>query len=604
MQSNVIKYHVTLENLAEHTLKIDMQIELTDAVNKLVLSLPAWIPGSYMIRDFAKNLHQLTFSDPSSDASQNIELNQIDKQTWQISSDTLRRQFTLSYRIFAFDLSVRSAFIDDQYSFFNGTSTFLYTPDIREIQHIVTIDKDSFSQHGNNTRIATSMPQLNDSQEQFNCDSYHQLIEHPFLIGQFQQSVFKYKNVNFYLVFTGNNHIDLDTLERDLKPIIDHHITLFGEFPCDDYRFITLISDNGYGGLEHGSCTILHYNRGDLTSPFYVNQLPSEGYQQFLALCSHELFHTWHVKRIKPEKLHNTDLSKEVYTPQLWIFEGFTSFYDDFSLAKSKLISPEQYLKVLENNFNRLLKNSGRHKQAVDTSSFEAWSKFYQQTPSSINHITSYYNKGGIIAMCLDIHLMKISNGEVCLDDVMSTLWQQHGKTLIGTKDDVIESICNQKFNLDIHEFIETAVHSIKDLDYASLLENIGLELQLVANSSVKQGCKDGGALQYDIGATYIEKNNFLTIKQVYSDRAASQSGLIIGDIIIAVNKLRCTEKQFINSLYQCQLGDTMLLDVLRDGRLIELNFVVAPAIPDSCNIKVVNKTRYHDWLYRSHTKG
>lgn len=593
----VIEYQVKVANASQHLFKVSMKVSLpNNDTYSVIAALPAWIPGSYMIRDFSRNLHSLK----SNDADINIK--QIDKQQWEITCATQRNitAFTLHYLVYAYDLSVRSAFINDEYAFFNGTSIFLCIRDFETLTHNVLIAEDQDSLLPN---IVTAMPRSTTMKRAFFADDYFELIDHPVLIGQFEDYYFDVQGYRFHVVFTGLHNFDFARIERDLTKIIEHHIALFGEFPCKEYWFITLVCNQGFGGLEHLASTVLQYSRFDIPA-LGDAEIMSKEYQQFLSLCSHELFHTWHVKRIKPSIMHQPNLFEEVYTPQLWIYEGFTSFYDDLSLARTGLINPQQYLQILNESITRLIRNPGRLKQSASASSFEAWNKFYKQDAGSINHIVSYYNKGAIIAICLDITLRQLSNDKVSLDDIMRQLWHDYGSKNIGTDDDVILDLCKHKYDIDLSSFLHIATLSTMDLPLPTLLQSIGLTLHFRACHHFKdKGGTSALHTNFDIGAVLTSVDKHLKVVSIQENRAASIAGLQVDDNIIALNKWQCDESRFMQVLNRGNLGESLPVDVIRDGRLITLSFPLFPAVPDTCEISVNDMSVFEKWLTISSPK-
>ena len=586
-----IEYKVKVANASEHLFEVTMKVTLPNNDRlSVVAAMPAWIPGSYMIRDFSRNLHSLQTNDAD------INIKQIDKQQWEITCTTKSQitEFTLHYLIYAYDLSVRSAFINDEYAFFNGTSVFLCIREFEYLSHKVIIGDDQDTLLPN---ITTAMPRAKTNKHTFCSADYYELIDHPVLIGKFEDYYFDIQGHRFHIVFTGQHDFDFPRIEKDLTKIIKHHIRLFGEFPCKEYWFISLICNQGFGGLEHLSSTVLQYSRFDIPSVGDA-EIMSKEYQQFLSLCSHELFHTWHVKRIKPSIMHQPNLFEEVYTPQLWIYEGFTSFYDDLSLARTRLISPHQYLQILNETITRLIRNPGRLKQSVSMSSVEAWNKFYKQDAASINHIVSYYNKGAIIAICLDITLRQLSNNKVSLDDVMRQLWLQYGHKNIGTSDDVILRLCQREYDIDLSSFLHLATLTTMDLPLPTLLQSIGLNLTFRASHHFKdKGGESALSANFDIGAVFASLDKSLKVISIQENRAASIAGLQLEDTIIALNKWQCDESRFMQVLNRSTLGETLPLDVMRDGRLITLSFKVLPAVPDTCEISVSNMSAFEKWL-------
>jgi predicted metalloprotease with PDZ domain len=589
-----VKYELTVINTSQHLFEIKMHVDLSvltkQSIKSLSVAMPAWIPGSYMIRDFSRNLHGL--SSPQG----KLKITQQSKQDWLIEhqDQTSLENFSLHYQVYANDLSVRSAFINDEYAFCNGTSVFLCIKNHEFVVHEVVISQVHDLLLPN---IVTSLPRSNNTSTSFVAQDYFELIDHPFLLGKFEDYCFDVLGHRFHLVFTGEHDFDLPRMERDLSPVIEHHIALFGEFPCDEYWFITLVCENGFGGLEHLASTVLQYSRFDLPRVGDGEQLNKE-YQQFLSLCSHELFHTWHVKRIKPKIMFEPNLYAEVYTQQLWIYEGFTSFYDDLSLARAQVISPVQYVQILNESITRLVRNPGRLKQSAGESSFDAWTKFYKQDAGSVNHIVSYYNKGAIIALCLDITLRQQSNNKVCLDDVMRSLWKLYGTRQKGTSDQVIVELCQSEFGIDVGSFLYVATQTPIDLPIPTLLQSIGLKMKMRASHHFQdKGGPSTGQASFDIGGVLTMTDKLLKVTSVQDYRALSECGVLVGDTIVALNKWQCDEKRFLQILQHSKIGALMPLDVIRDGRLLTLNFRVHEAIVDTCDIAIENSSLYYDWL-------
>ncbi|WP_395343827.1 M61 family metallopeptidase [Ningiella sp. W23] len=624
MTSHYITYQITPIDVNEHLFEVLMHAQLPEFVDdKLIVSLPAWIPGSYMIRDFARNIIQIDVQE------QDLALKKLDKQTWQLNlTDTAKESFrsvTLKYRIFAYDLSVRSAYINHEYAFFNGTSTMLQVNGHESLPHYMQLlgteqtqswkiatampclnydaNTGTFTELAANVQLsAASLPDaLNPNAPAYLSDNYDMLIDHPVLMGNLCMQSFEVLGVTFNVVFTGEETMDLARICEDLKPICEHHIKLFGECPVKEYWFMTLLCANGYGGLEHKSSTVLQFARFDLpmAGDSSVNDDKSEQYQQFLSLCSHELFHTWHVKRIKPYMMVTPDLSQESYTPQLWIYEGFTSLYDDLTLARTSLISPLDYCQILGKSFTRLMRNPGRHLQSISESSFDAWTRFYKQDASSTNHIVSYYLKGSLVALALDITLRQQSNSKYCLDDVMRILWEQAGKQETGTLDDVISKICKTHFSLDIESFLHVAVSTTMDMPFNSIVNGIGLTLHMRAreHNDDKGGKPVKQPLTRDIGAQFEQQSNGLKVTQVLASSAAAQSGIQLNDVIVASNGFKANYSLMTRQLANTKLGSAVKLHVMRDEQLIEINLIAKPPALDTCYLTIEDEGVFKQWL-------
>nr|WP_136252397.1 PDZ domain-containing protein [Ningiella ruwaisensis] len=609
-----ISYHIAPINLSEHIFAVDMMIVLPheEAKSSLTLRLPAWIPGSYMIRDFARNIIEVSCSES------NISILKKDKQTWELTHKQGNniQQVLISYRVFAFDLSVRSAYLNHEYGFFNGTSMCLNVKGFEKLPHYVQLAFDQCNVDIHHWDCVTAMPISKNALNEFDnkltqyCNpDYDTLIDHPVLLGELCKKQFVQSGVTFHVVFTGKETMDLSRICEDLKPICEHHIQLFGESPVDEYYFMTLLCERGFGGLEHKGSTVLQFSRFELPFPNESFQDAStaskqkaklpEGYQQFLSLCSHELFHTWHVKRIKPKMMVMPDLSQESYTPQLWIYEGFTSLYDDLTLARTGIIDPQQYCEILGQNFTRLMRNPGRHLQSISESSFDAWTRFYKQDANSINHIVSYYLKGAIVALALDITIRQQTQNTHSLDDVMRVLWHEYGKEEIGTLDSVIDTICAEKLGINISSFLHVAVNTTMDLPFSSMINSIGLSLHMRTRSSNtdKGGKAAETALKHDIGASFTQEPLGLRVNQVLAGSAAAKAGIQLNDVIIACDKFKADIGLLYRQLNAKAESDCILLHLMRDHQLIELPLVLEAGVMDTCYLSIDDSARFEQWL-------
>ncbi|QPG04311.1 M61 family metallopeptidase [Salinimonas marina] len=601
-------YTLAIDSVSDHTFAVSVCVP---ARSKPVttLTLPAWIPGSYMIRDFARHIIKINAVRESGEA---VPLEKCDKQTWQYHCPN--QTVIINYTVFAFDLSVRSAYINDQYAFCNGTSVFLQIQGLENAPLTLSVDKPptaawqihtSMPQDDNPTpaeqRLQTASPNNGHTPGQWHycCESYAELIDHPLFIGIAQSQCFTVDGIEFEVLFSGDAPVDIERICQDLKPICQHHLSLFEKpYPIERYVFMTLLSDTGFGGLEHRSSTALLYPRFDLPLPNEHSTRP-DGYITFLSLCSHELFHTWNVKRIRPQVLIQPDLQREVFTEQLWIYEGFTSFYDDLTLARTGLISADKYLEIVGQNLTRLLHGGGRHVQSAAASSFDAWTRFYKQDASSVNHIVSYYTKGGIIAMGLDLLIRRQSDNQYSLDTVMKHLWNDYGKDEQGTPDDVIATLCKDKLNIDVGDYLDRVVYGTEDVDLSQWLDDIGVCLQYRTklNSADKGGTNVGNnGHPHLLGATVKTAPMGVAVVQVNTDTPASEAGLHINDVLLAVDNFVVNEnllQRLLNTTTQAQIR----LTVVRDGRLLELSLPVREASLQACYFTIEDRQKLQHWL-------
>ncbi|MFQ3190883.1 MAG: putative metalloprotease with PDZ domain [Paraglaciecola sp.] len=590
-----IHYHVNVSSIAGHVFDVSLRIENPDE-NGQILTLPAWIPGSYMIRDFAKNI--ITVS-AKNDAGQEISIQKLDKQTWQVQA--VSTMLTIHYQVYAFDLTVRGAYINDEMAFFNGTNMFLAVVGQTDQPCGLTLQK-SLQPDISHWKVATTMPSKMQATHAFGeywANDYEELIDHPVLMGEFDILPFSASGVEFELILTGGHQADLKRITKDLTKVCQHHIELFADTPpIKRYQFITLLTDNAFGGLEHISSTALMYSRNDLPSVSDSERM-TDGYRVFLSLCSHEFFHTWHVKRIKPQELFRATLDKEQYTEQLWIYEGFTSYYDDFSLLRCGLINQSEYLKVVSQNLTRLIRNKGRLKQTITESSYDAWTKFYKQDESAINNIVSYYNKGAVLAMCLDLLLKNKTDGHSSLDDVMRHLWIQHGKCNIPTPADVVQKFVDTELKLTLKDFFQSALYSTEELPFIELLEKFGVKCHFSPRENLedKGGVITTSPIKIEFGAQIKAQEIGVQIIQVTEQTAAYESGLHVGDVLIAIDKWVVSKENLIAQLNYLSIGQTAQLSVIRDKKLKQLTFLANTAPSDTIALEVINQEQFTNWL-------
>lgn len=502
------------------------------------LSLPNWILGSYLIRDFSKHINSLTVYN---DQQQPLALSTVDKSTW--SFESTGETVTVSYEVYAWDLSVRGAHFDESHGFFNGTSVFLCVDGQRNLPCSVEIQANEFSKE-NSWKVATGMPVKKVDSFGFGLyqvDDYDSLIDYPVELGTFKEIKFEACGIPHRVALTGLFELDEARLKADLIKICETEIKLFGEpAPMDDYLFQVMVTGSDYGGLEHRNSTALMCSRDDL--PYIGMTEPSDGYLQFLELCSHEYFHTWNVKRIQPEVYQLSNLQEPVYTNQLWWFEGITSYYDGLILLRAGIIDQTRYLKILAEQMTRVYRMPGRFKQSVAESSLLTWTKFYQQDENAPNSIISYYTKGSLIALGLDLTIRQQTSNKKSLDDVLLHLWRHYGSKGVGLKEFEIEQICSQVSGIDLTEFFDAYLYGTQDLPFETLFEvmNVKFEQRRPTSLADKGGKSSEPLLLTHLGVNLVDtEHQTVKITHVWQNQPAYHAGLAAGDEIIAINQLK-----------------------------------------------------------------
>lgn len=549
---------------------LEVSIEIPEPIQPVQsLRLPNWIPGSYLIRDFAKNINDLKVL---SKRNQEIELEVVDKSNWQFSTD---QAVTICYQVYAWDLSVRSAHFDQTHAFFNGTSTFLEVVGQSDKECQVEIVEADFA-HQSNWKVATGMPAIDIERNGFGyyrAENYQALIDYPVEIADFTEIEFEANGIPHKMVLTGHFELDKARLKKDLIKICETELNLFGKpAPIDNYLFQVMVTGSDYGGLEHRNSTALICSRNDLPYPGMTEA--TDGYLQFLELCSHEYFHTWNVKRIQPKVYQESDLQTPVYTNQLWWFEGITSYYDALILLRAEVIDLKIYLKLLAKQLTRVYRMPGRFKQSVSESSWLTWTKFYQQNEDAPNSIISYYTKGSIIALALDLTIRSKTEANKSLDDILLYLWENYGKVGKGIEDGEIEAICSQVSGIDLTDFFNKYLFDSQDPPLAELFAEFDIEFSLNAPISLEDlGGQDGeqNSIATFIGANVSQVNNGLKLTHVWNQQAAYHAGLSAGDVIIALKNLQIsTKSQLEQLLNRSRPGDRISCHYFRRDELYQ----------------------------------
>ncbi|MES2919403.1 MAG: PDZ domain-containing protein [Pseudomonadota bacterium] len=565
------------------------------------LRLPNWIPGSYMIRDFSRHLGPISVVDG---AGQPVPLIRSGKSDWRCAPAT--GPLTVHYSVYAWDLSVRGAHLDQSHGFFNGTSVFLEVVGQQDQPHRVDIE---CPEGVAGWEVATSLARAAATPEwgfgAYLAGSYDELIDHPVEMGTFSRARFSACGVPHDVVVSGRHRADLERLCRDLEPLCAAQIRFFGEpAPFARYVFLVTAVGSGYGGLEHRASTALLCSRDDLPQPGEP-AAPGERYRTFLGLCSHEYFHSWNVKRIKPAAFLPYDLTAETVTPLLWAFEGFTSYYDDLFLVRAGLITPEAYLELLAQQVTRHLRTPGRLRQSVAESSREAWTKYYKQDENSPNAIVSYYVKGALVGLCLDLLLREKSGDQVSLDTLMQRLWAEFGQTGRGVGEDDIQRLAAELCGDSLAAFWAQALDGTDELPLAELLVARGLDWTLraaegAADSGGKPGSGDGRARAW-LGAKVGGGEAGALLQHVFTGGPAQAAGLSAGDMVIAADGLKVSGASLDKGVGSRVPGEVLELHAFRRDELMRFSVTLAAAPADTCVLALAaeagRRSRAEAWI-------
>jgi len=563
---------------------------------RLRLAMPAWCPGSYMIRDFARTIVRI---DAQDGRGRSIALTKCDKQTWNlVPGQGCTAPLSVRYQVYAWDFTVRSAHLDCTHAYFNGPSLLMRVDGLADGPCRIDLQPPPGERY-RDWRVATSLRTLAAEPWGFGsyqAQDYADLIDHPVEMGHFAVATFTVRAVPHALVISGRQRCDLERLGRDLARIAEQHAALFGELPLDRYFFLATAVGEGYGGLEHRFSASLLCTRDDLSPPAAgrPQAAPGEGYRRFLGLCSHEYFHLWHVTRIRPAALMAGDLSAEVHTRLLWAFEGITSYYDELALARSGCIAVEAYLQLLAETISRVMRTPGRLLQTLAESSFDAWTKFYRPDDNAPNASVSYYAKGALTALALDLTIRQGTEGRVSLDDLMRALWERHGRTGVGVPERGVEALAAQVSGLALDGFFAQALDRTTDLDLAPLLAGVGVAMRLRPAA----GPKDLGG--FVTGFTPVVAAPTLAlrlcagsgdavIQNVLSGGAGERAGLAPGDLVVAVDGLRVTAENLERRVAAAGADGGIRLHLFRRDELLELVADPQPAVADTCELMLLD---------------
>lgn len=577
------RYAIRPAHPAAHRFELSCTVAAPDPAGQR-FALPAWIPGSYLIRDFARHIVAIR----AQAGDQPVRLTKIDKQTWQAAALKTNVSLTVTYEVYAWDLSVRGAHLDETHAFFNGSNVFLRVIGQEDLPCHVDIQPPQGRPY-EDWRLASSLVPARGEKlgtrghgfGVYRAANYDELIDHPVEMGHFSLARFEACGVPHEIAITGHHDCDMTRLSADLKRVCEWQIGFFGEPPpMLRYVFLVTAIGEGYGGLEHRSSTALLCSRHDL--PHHGMQGMSEGYRRFLGLCSHEYFHLWNVKRIKPAAFIPYDLNGENYTALLWAFEGITSYYDDLALLRSGVITLKDWLELTAKAISTLRRTPGRQRQTLAESSFDAWSKFYRPDENTPNAVVSYYLKGALVALAFDLTLRSRTQGVVSLDDVMRVLWQRYGETGTGVGDDDIRLIAEELSGLNLKRFFAEAIHGTGELPLKKLLAPFGITLAWEQ------------AKLPSLGAKIASEGSEVRLATVFDGSAAQHAGLSSADLLLAIDGLRVTPASLDQQLARYQAGDTIRVHAFRRDELMEFHVRLDPPPDDTA--RLVANVRANRW--------
>ena len=568
-----IKYNLKMPKPQNHYYNVEMELDAFKG-KTIDVKMPVWTPGSYLAREFAKNVNLVKAFDGEGNA---VAVKKINKNTWRISKGKAKN-ITVKYEVYAFELSVRTSFLDLTHGFVSGTGVFMYVDGYKEKSGAVEVfPHEAFSV------ITTALKEApegvsGDGSKTYVFTNYDQLVDCPIEIGNQEVFTFKAAGVKHKVAMYGFGNYDVHFLQRDMAKVVESATNVFGQNPNKEYTFIIHNVVDAQGGLEHVNSTVLSVNRWTYQGDKYLG---------FLKLVAHEYFHLWNVKRIRPVELGPFNYDQENYTSLLWVMEGFTSYYEKMILLRAGYYDQETLLKKMFSSLNYVEGSTGARVQPVAHASFDAWIKAYRPNENSKNTTASYYSRGSVIAMLLDARIIKKYNGEKCLDDFMRLIYDKYylGKNRGFSEDE---------FKQELIDFLGESMNEF----YAKYIDGTEIPEYHAEFSPLGVGVNYIGEAKPSVGMSLGDSGGKTIVRSIRSGSAAEDAGLSVNDEIIGVNGIR-VDKSSVEAYFKT-IGNREVIDVLfsRNNQLLSAEIEVTEyeqpkfkfaMVPEASNEKLFN---------------
>jgi predicted metalloprotease with PDZ domain len=564
-----IAFTVAMPRPHTHLFDVDVSIKrgpTATAPAEESLVMPVWTPGSYLVREFARHVQDFEAKDA---AGRPLKWEKINKNTWRVVTNG-SRDWHATYRVYANELSVRTSELNSSHAYWNSANLLMYLEGfLTNPSTVRVIAPDVW-------KVATGLPGVPGQRNTFRAENFDVLYDSPFEVSNFKSILFNVKGVPHRIVIDGEGNYDPERMRRDVQKIVETQVELMGgEIPYRDYTFILHLRANAGGGLEHANSTALGYPRfgftirgGDRATSAAPAQseTPQRDYRGFLSLVAHEFFHLWNVKRIRPDALGPFDYTAENYTKLLWVAEGITDYYADLTLRRAGLISDGEFISATARSIQSLQNTPGRLVQTVEESSFDSWIKYYRQDENSINSQISYYDKGALLGLLLDLEIRKRTNGAKSLDDVLRYLYTEFFKKNRNYTQADFQQATELAAGGSLEEFFAKYVRGKDELNYNAAFEAVGLRLETSVAGPTGQPVQ-----RVYLGADVRQEEDRLMVTRVYAGSPAYDQGLNTGDQIVALDNARVTRDFFNARLAEKKPGDVLNLTIFRFDELSTL---------------------------------
>jgi len=586
--SSGISFTVSMPKPWTHLLEVEMRVQVPanlNVPNETSLIMPVWTPGSYLIREFERNVQ-----DFSAEANgRPLEWTKTNKNTWSVRTNGAR-QWRVFYRVYANEFSVRTNELNSDHAFWNNAALLMYPEG--------AIDKPSTLRvlPANGWKIATGLPPVAGQPNTFRAENFDILYDSPFEVSDFKEIKFEVRGVPHRIVIDGEGNYDAERMKRDVQKIVEAEVGMFDVIPYHDYTFILHLRAKAGGGIEHLNSTSLGFQRDRFAK--------EEGWRSFYGLVAHEFFHLWNVKRIRPDALGPFDYTKENYTRSLWVAEGITSYYGDLMVRRAGLVSDREYLEGLARKIQDYQNTPGRLQMSAEEASFNTWIKEYRPDENSVNSQISYYDKGELLGLLLDLQIRRQSQNAKSLDDVMRYLYHEfYEKNRNYTPAD-FQKAGELMAGASLDEFFTRYVRGRDDqiVAYNPILSAAGLELRqgaIVLGSTTVPF----EAAKAFLGADLEDSGDFINVKDVRAGSPAYEQGLNAKDKIVALDGARVNKESFEARIASKRVGDMVRITVFRNDDLRTLDIKLGAAVDapyrivPSASANGEQKRIYQSWL-------
>jgi len=558
---NEINYRISFARPFTHYCEVEISLDIINN-DSLIFSMPVWTPGSYMVREYAKNVDMVT----AEGSGGSLSIEKINKNSWKVDSAG-QSNICFRYRVYCNEHTVRTSEINSDHAFLSNAGIFMFVRGHEDKRCVLKIELPPEWK-----KISTGMEEV--SGNLYSSENYDVFIDSPIEIGNQNILEFEIRGIKHYICLSGRGNYNEEKLIKDFKTIAEEEIKLLGgEIPYKSYTYIIHLVEKGGGGLEHLNSFVVQMVRWNFND--------AKLYKKFLGLVSHEFFHLWNVKRIRPAALGPFDYDKENHTKSLWVAEGWTSFYDNLILRRCGLIDNKEYFEFVDAEVNDIMRYEGRLNQSLEESSFDTWIKFYRKDENFSNSQVSYYTKGALVSMMLNIEIIKSTNAEKSLDDALRMLYDDYNKdSRSGFTDERVKEVCEKVCGRSLDEFWEKYISGVAELPLDSYLAECGLEL---INENESAECSLDIESKTDNGKFIITK--------VHAGGTAYESGLNAKDEIIAVNGIRADQNIFKTLLKDHPAESVIKVLVSRDGLIRDIEVKLLKVLPKFCIKESESKT-------------